>query len=548
MEGATPANIVNLYDYKTTPPFEDSVEYVAVYRTRPARRVPINENFADVTNLVTIYCHTPTGDDRLLEIVEEVRYVINTYAITGIHVQHVDEELDVSDRRKSVYATEINCILIANLADSTSGYAASAASTYHNHDGRILEHDGVDSDGGAFAFTTTGTVTFNQDIDVDGEIIFAGATLHSSGGEELHIHPNDGNKDGHLTLHPTGTSEISHVRLRNSVTPNWGALQIQINGVTVSIDSDQNGSGTAPTTLDITDADWADINISSTGKQTTVKGNLDVDEGLDVTGNITVTGTVDGVDVAGRDHAEYTDADAVAAAEAAGLSIATTKALAFDDGGSVDIIRDEDNMVSDDASAIATQQSIKKYVDDEVAGMTHPVEDAAFGAGWNGDTTNAPTQNAVYDVIRQRLFEPQPMIWNVGNGGLMSPNYGGAITLPANDANCYVASSMVMPTTWITGTATYLNVIYAMSGVGVAYSGLWRIKAWASGETDGTWNILNGSNAYDFAAVGTAYAELATRQVPLGTSIAAGDVVHIKFDSDAANAKILYIMGMNIVW
>lgn len=36
-------------------------------------------------------------------------------------------------------------------------------------------------------------------------------------------------------------------------------------------------------------------------------------------------------------------------------------------GTTVDIIRDEDNMVSDDADALATQQSIKKYVDDNTA-------------------------------------------------------------------------------------------------------------------------------------------------------------------------------------
>ena len=45
------------------------------------------------------------------------------------------------------------------------------------------------------------------------------------------------------------------------------------------------------------------------------------------------------------------------------------KKLKFADGGStVDIVRDEDNMSSDDAAALATQQSIKKYVDDNAGG------------------------------------------------------------------------------------------------------------------------------------------------------------------------------------
>ena len=36
--------------------------------------------------------------------------------------------------------------------------------TTHRHDGHTLQHDGVNSDGGAFAFTTTGTVTFAKTI------------------------------------------------------------------------------------------------------------------------------------------------------------------------------------------------------------------------------------------------------------------------------------------------------------------------------------------------------------------------------------------------
>lgn len=71
----------------------------------------------------------------------------------------------------------------------------------------------------------------------------------------------------------------------------------------------------------------------------------------------------------GQNH--LTGAQAVAAVEAAGIAIATTKLLAFDDGGSVDIIRDEDNMASDDVNALCTQQSIKAYVD-SVGGETPP--------------------------------------------------------------------------------------------------------------------------------------------------------------------------------
>lgn len=44
------------------------------------------------------------------------------------------------------------------------------------------------------------------------------------------------------------------------------------------------------------------------------------------------------------------------------INIATTKMLTFVDGGSVNIIKDEDDMASDDENALVTQQSIKAYV------------------------------------------------------------------------------------------------------------------------------------------------------------------------------------------
>lgn len=48
-----------------------------------------------------------------------------------------------------------------------SGYSASSfATAAHLHDGQTLEHDGVNSDGGAFSFNTTGAVTHNQNLQV----------------------------------------------------------------------------------------------------------------------------------------------------------------------------------------------------------------------------------------------------------------------------------------------------------------------------------------------------------------------------------------------
>lgn len=55
----------------------------------------------------------------------------------------------------------------------------------HVHDGDTLELDAVDSDGGAFAFNTTGDVTFNQSIEA------AGYTLTGSSGGFLKLVSGD---------------------------------------------------------------------------------------------------------------------------------------------------------------------------------------------------------------------------------------------------------------------------------------------------------------------------------------------------------------------
>jgi len=95
------------------------------------------------------------------------------------------------------------------------------------------------------------------------------------------------------------------------------------------------------------------------------------------------------------------------------------KSIVFQDGGStVDIIRDEDNMATDDDAALATQQSIKAYADTkataaesvaaaEAAGLTlaaskaihidgTPADDTYTGIVLDIDTTGCAVGDAVY--------------------------------------------------------------------------------------------------------------------------------------------------------
>ena len=96
-------------------------------------------------------------------------------------------------------------------------------------------------------------------INID-ELVFPSATIHSSSGE-IHLHPNTGNEDGNLIIHPIGSNTGTHLHLRNDVTANHGIFSMQIDGAVASLQSSLGGAGTAPDTLNINDADWDNINI-----------------------------------------------------------------------------------------------------------------------------------------------------------------------------------------------------------------------------------------------------------------------------------------------
>lgn len=127
---------------------------------------------------------------------------------------------------------------------------------------------------------------------------------------------------------------------------------------------------------------------------------VDDSNNLTVPANIIVTGTVDGRDVATDGSkldaieaaADVTDGTNVAAAGAVMEADATTAAMSF--------VIDEDNMASDLATKVPTQQSVKAYVD-------------AAGGG-SGDVVGAAsaTDNAVarYDTTTGKLIQDSGLV------------------------------------------------------------------------------------------------------------------------------------------
>jgi cytoskeletal protein CcmA (bactofilin family) len=209
--------------------------------------------------------------------------------------------------------------------------------------------DVVDIDGAVDMATTlavAGNVDFNGDLDVDGTT-------------NLDVVDIDGAVDMATTLAVAGN--------------------VDFNG-----DLDVDGT----TNLDVVDIDGAvdmattlTVGSTITGTSLTLSGNIDLEGDIDVNG----TANLDVVDIDGA-------VDMASTLTVAGTTdVGTLEFDSLSGTGSVAVtdILDEDNMSSNSATKLATQQSIKAYVDTQVA--TVPVGDitsVVAGAGMTGGGTS----------------------------------------------------------------------------------------------------------------------------------------------------------------
>src|SRR5210317_2372299 len=115
-------------------------------------------------------------------------------------------------------------------------------------------------------------------------------------------------------------------------------------------------------------------------------------------------------------------------------TLTANTSLALASGATVTAINDEDNMSSDSATALATQQSIKAYVDTEIAAV--PVGDITAvnagtglsGGGTTGDVTLSIDTGTTVDLSTAQILTNKtltaPVISTISNTG--------TITLPTS--------------------------------------------------------------------------------------------------------------------
>jgi len=207
------------------------------------------------------------------------------------------------------------------------------------------------------------TIDINGAINASGEII--AASLDISGNIDV-----------------DGTTNLDVVDIDGAVDM---ATTLAVAG-NVDFNGDLDVDGT--TNLDVVDIDGAvdmattlTVGSTITGTSLTLSGNIDLEGDIDVNG----TANLDVVDIDGA-------VDMASTLTVAGTTdVGTLEFDSLSGTGSVAVtdILDEDNMSSNSATKLATQQSIKAYVDTQVA--TVPVGDitsVVAGAGMTGGGTS----------------------------------------------------------------------------------------------------------------------------------------------------------------
>ena len=209
----------------------------------------------------------------------------------------------------------------------------------------------------------TNNVTIGNNLTVTNNLTAAKATVDNielnaskiliGSGDELDIHYDESSGTSRILHDPPSSGNSDDLRLQ--ITRNQLILEKKVgsgnghNFITCDYDSNEtricfadNSTGSTKLT---TKTDGADLT-----------GILRVSEQINVTKNTqssdTTSGsiiTAGGIGVARNIHV--------------GNNLTINGVLKFDTGEDADIIRDEDTMISNDPNALATQQSIKAYVD-----------------------------------------------------------------------------------------------------------------------------------------------------------------------------------------
>ena len=214
-------------------------------------------------------------------------------------------------------------------------------------------------------------------------------------------------------LHTEGATP--HLTLKRTDNANVPTLRFKGSGGTVGASIDFQGTGGTSNELAFQVFDGASLaerfRVTYTGVK--VSGSLDVDGGITITDN-TITSSASNADLE---------------LNASGSGTIVLENLKVGTGATVTTILDEDNMSSNSATALATQQSIKAYVDSEAGTGAFTFSGNTMTTASNADIEITPggtgNVNLNGDTVRIGDNDADATITTQGTGDLTLSTNGG---------------------------------------------------------------------------------------------------------------------------
>ena len=317
--------------------------------------------------------------------------------------------------------------------------AAFHVSSGHSHDGTTT------GDGGPISKLYSNTLTFGTNANTDIAVTFNATTndgvLTWMEDEDYFKFSDDILvdsaekvlfRDSAIYIHSSADGQLDLV----------ADTEIQIAATTVDLNGNLDVSGTlkvgsgATVSTILDEDDFATNSDTALATQQSVKAYVDAQVATVPTGDITAVTAGTGLSGGGTTGAVTLDIDATVAT-LTGSQVLTSKTLTspvLNTGVSGTAVLDEDNMASDSNTQLATQQSIKAYVDTQVATVpTGDITAVVAGTGLSGGATSGSATLNIDTATTVDLSTSQTLTNKILTSPVINTGISGTAILDEDD-------------------------------------------------------------------------------------------------------------------
>ena len=317
--------------------------------------------------------------------------------------------------------------------------AAFHVSSGHTHDGTTT------GDGGPISKLYSNTLTFGTNANTDIAVTFNATTndgvLTWMEDEDYFKFSDDILvdsaekvlfRDSAIYIHSSADGQLDLV----------ADTEIQIAATTVDLNGNLDVSGTlkvgsgATVSTILDEDDFATNSDTALATQQSVKAYVDAQVATVPTGDITAVTAGTGLSGGGTTGAVTLDIDATVAT-LTGSQVLASKTLTspvLNTGVSGTAVLDEDNMASDSNTQLATQQSIKAYVDTQVATVpTGDITAVVAGTGLSGGATSGSATLNIDTATTADLTTSQTLTNKILTSPVINTGISGTAILDEDD-------------------------------------------------------------------------------------------------------------------